>query len=270
MKIKKTHWFGILIGIIIIAVSVIFFYKEKIFWLLISIGVVAGGMPFVISTVRESEDDKKKEEMFLEFARNLVENVKSGTPISKSIINVQGKDYGVLTPYIDKLANQIALGIPVRQALEIFAAGTRSKGIIRAVDIIRQAENAGGSIESILDSVAKSVSETEKLKKERRVVVYEMVSQGYIIFFIFIFIMLIMQFKIIPMTAGVASFSGNNNKIDASTMSLPFLVLLIVQGLFIGLVIGKLSEGSIKAGVKHSFILMVLAVLISSGARAFF
>jgi hypothetical protein len=36
-----------------------------------------------------------------------------------------------------------------------------------------------------------------------------------------------------------------------------FLYLLVAQGFFAGLVIGKLGEGSIKAGVKHSFILMI-------------
>jgi hypothetical protein len=45
---------------------------------------------------------------------------------------------------------------------------------------------------------------------------------------------------------------------------------LIVQGFFAGLVIGKLSEGSIKAGVKHSFILVVLAMLINASAKVFF
>ena len=51
-------------------------------------------------------------------------------------------------------------------------------------------------------------------------------------------------------------------------MSCIFLYLILVQGFFTGFVIGKLSEGSIKAGVKHSFTLMFLAFLISAGANA--
>jgi len=41
-----------------------------------------------------------------------------------------------------------------------------------------------------------------------------------------------------------------------------------VQGFFAGLVIGKLSEGSTKAGLKHSFIMMALAYLMTTGVRA--
>jgi hypothetical protein len=37
----------------------------------------------------------------------------------------------------------------------------------------------------------------------------------------------------------------------------------------VGLVVGKLAEGKLKAGLKHSFILITIALLISTGARVF-
>ena len=48
-----------------------------------------------------------------------------------------------------------------------------------------------------------------------------------------------------------------------------FLILVLVQSLFTGLVVGKLSEGNIKSGIKHSAILIAAAYLIITGARAF-
>jgi len=215
--------------------------------------------------------------MFLEFSRNLVESVKAGTPISRSIINVQGKYYGALTPYIRKLGNQISIGIPVKDALKTFAYDVNSPSITRAVMLISEAEKAGGEIEKILSSVAKSVSEIETLKKERRAAIYNLVVQGYIIFFIFIVIMLVLQFKILPMTADLGNmqksefgFGGSTaNAMTPEEMASPFLYLLLTQGLFAGLVIGKLAEGSLKAGIKHSFIMMVMAYLITTGASAF-
>jgi hypothetical protein len=44
---------------------------------------------------------------------------------------------------------------------------------------------------------------------------------------------------------------------------------LVFQGFFAGLVIGKLSEGTVKSGLKHSIILVIIAILISTGARVF-
>jgi flagellar protein FlaJ len=204
-----------------------------------------------------------------------VESVKAGTPISRSIINLQNKYYGTLTPHIKKLINQISLGIPVKEALETFAKDVDSKVIRRAISLISEAEKAGGEIEGILESVAESVNEIEKLKKERLSAIYSLVVQGYIIFLVFIAIMLIMQFKILPMTSEISGMEGEfggfgSSAYTAEEIASPMLYLLLVQGLFTGFVIGKLAEGSLKAGIKHSFALIALSLLIYTGAKAFF
>jgi len=121
-----------------------------------------------------------------------------------------------------------------------------------------------------------------KLQKERRAAIYNLVVQGYIIFFIFIGIMLVMQFKVLPITAGIGDLGAvaqTARPVDSGTiggetnvaekMARPFLFLLLAQGLFTGFTIGKLAEGNIKAGIKHSFVLSISAFLISSGAGAF-
>jgi len=280
MALKKMHWFGIVAGLVLALFDVIFFYKNEkmLFFLLgIAFGVVA--LPFIIGLAIENKKEQKINEMFLEFSRNLAESVSAGTPISKGIINMRKKNYGVLDAHIKKLANQIELGVPVDKAMRTFSKEVDSRSIKRAIALIREAEKAGGEIDYILDSTAKSIYEIEKLKKERRSAIYGLIVQGYVIFFIFIGIILVMEFKIIPLTAGVGSFGGGVSSfigdpqdtpvIDPEQFTRPFLYLLLTQGLFVGLVIGKLTEGSIKKGIKHSFILMITAFLISSGARLF-
>jgi flagellar protein FlaJ len=221
--------------------------------------------------------------MFLEFTRNLAESVNTGTPVSKSIINMKNRNYGALTPNVIKLANQIELGIPLNTALRNFARDVDNVVISRAVALISEAEKAGGQIDYILESVAKSISEVEKLKKERKAAIYNLVVQGYIIFFIFIGIMLIMKFKILPITSEIGSIGnigsdlGSTGELGVSAgagfsvkeLSEPFLYLLLAQGFFAGLTIGKLAEGSIKKGIKHSFVLMAISFLITTGADVF-
>lgn len=290
MKLRRIHWMGIIAAIVGIVLDVVFFLNVfgiesmeanmSMFWFVAGICVMIGFLPFIIGAATETERDKEKEEMFLEFSRNLVESVRSGTPISKSIINVSNKDYGSLSPHVRKMANQIGLGLPVKDSLKIFANDLRNPVIGRAIDLMIEAEKAGGDIETILESVAKSVSEIENLKKQRTSAIYNLVVQGYIIFIIFIVIMLVMEFKIIPIVTGITGqmegsyFAGsvgtNITAIDAEALSMPFLILLVTEGIFSGLIIGAISEGNIKSGLKHSFILTVLAVLISTGARVLF
>jgi flagellar protein FlaJ len=254
------------------------------------IGIIIMFLPFVIQIVIDNKRNQEINDMFLEFSRNLAESVKTGTPVSKSIINLRARNYGPLSPYVAKLANQISLGIPVNKSLETFALEVNNPVISRAVTLIREAEKAGGEIDSILESSAKSIAEIDKLRKERKSSISTLIAQGYIIFFIFIAIMLIMEFRIMPITSALSDlniditnfdparaatqdFSNVNvdlNKKQDQTLISPFLGLLLVQGLFAGLIIGKISEGYIKAGVRHSFILMMSAFLISSGARLIF
>ncbi len=278
MKLKRIHWFGIITGLVIMLLSLLF-VNTKFFFFLLWFGVIVGAFPFVFTTVQNTKIAGEKEEMFLEFTRNLVESVKTGTPISKSIINMKKKPFGVLSKHVEKLANQIALGIPINTALQTFAKDLDNPTITKTISLIGQAEKAGGKIGEILESVAKAVAMADKLKKERKATISTLVVQGYIIFLVFIVIVLVMQFYIVPLISGIAGTTGLGGLGGATTtgggiapeeVSNAFLYLLLIQGLFSGLVIGKLAEGDIKAGVKHSFALMALSFMISAIANILF
>ena len=126
------------------------------------------------------------------------------------------------------------------------------------------------------EAVAEAVSLSDKLKKERRSAIQTLVIQGYIIFFVFLAIILIMQFYIIPLTEGISGQEGGLGLTDQcktddnSDFSTAFLFLLLSQGFFSGLTIGLLAEGNIKSGIKHSFSLMILSFLVSSAGNLFF
>jgi len=276
MEVKKTHWIGIVLSLTII-ISSLFLIGTDIFFFMIGIGILVGIAPFVFSIIHETRVDSEKEEMFLEFARNLVESVKTGTPISKSIINIKNKSYGVLSEHVEKLSNQISLGIPLNSALQVFSKDAKNKAISRALTLIGQAERAGGDIGEILESVAGAVNMSDKLKKERKAAISTLTVQGYIIFFVFMIIILVMQFKILPMISGISDIGGvegiglaEGRTIGQGEISNLFLYLLLIQGFFSGLTIGKLSEGNVKTGIKHSFALMLSSFLVSAGSNLFF
>lgn len=275
MEIKKVHWIGVGIALVIVITS-LFFMDSSFFFFMIGFGILIGVAPFVVSTVFETKTASEKEEMFLEFARNLVESVKTGTPISRSIINIKNKAYGSLSPHIEKLANQISLGIPLNIALKVFAKDVNNTSISRALTLIGQAERAGGDIGEILEAVAEAVRMSDKLKKERKATISTLVVQGYIIFFVFVIIILVMQYQILPMISGITQLGGiglegiaggGGDTTDQEELSFSFLYLLLVQGLFSGLTIGKLAEGNSKAGIKHSFALMLLSFMVSAIAK---
>ena len=285
MKLTTKHWIGIVFCIAMIVADIAFFSESKMFYFVLGIAVIVAILPFLTDFLTQVGREKEKEEMFLEFTRSLVSSVRAGNPISRSIIHMRGKNFGSLTPHTQKLADQIALGITVRQALQIFASDIGNNVINRSVALIIEAEESGGEIDKILESTAKSVSETEDVKKERRSSMYSLVVQGYIIFFIFLVIMMIVQYKFIPTLLATVAEAGAGGTLggiggglglpqsttpDIAFLGTLFLVMVIVQGFFCGLVIGKLSEGTIKSGIKHSAIISAMAYLLVTGMQAFF
>ena len=281
MKVRKPHFIGIGIAVLFIVVSALL-NETRFFLIIFGTGLIVGIAPFVVSLMKETRVAVEKQEMFREFARNLVEGVRTGTPISRCILNLGNKNYGELDIHVKKLIHQISLGIPLIFALQTFSMDVNNRVISRSLTLIGEAERAGGNIGVTLEAVVKAVTSLDKINKERKAAISSLISQGYIIFVVFLIIIIVMQFKILPLVSGVdlgsvggsssavggvsglagTSFGGGT-PISAQELSNSFLFLLLTQGFFSGLIIGKLAEGRVKSGVKHSFTLMILSFLVS-------
>ncbi|MDP2946893.1 MAG: type II secretion system F family protein [Nanoarchaeota archaeon] len=281
IKIKPKHIAGIVFGIIIIMLDFYFFFSfeegiiSRWFRPLIVFGIVSMGILFFLDFLNENNRQKELELKFLEFVRALVETVRGGVPIPRAIMQISNENYGSLTPYVKKLASQIEWGYPLHDALVIFSKNTNNVVIKKSIAIVIQAEKSGGDMGTVLQEITKSVVEIKKIKEERRTNAYTQIVQGYLIFFIFIVIMLVLYKFLLPKldtissdilsgigsTAmpGVSGLSGSSVKVDFAPI---FTGLVIVQGLFAGLMIGKFSEGSLKTGVKHSVIMVVLGYVV--------
>lgn len=274
LEFKKKYWVGITAGLILILFDIYLFLGKRWFWPCIIIAVSVGWSQFWIDYLKELKRQKEIELQFLEFMRNLVESVKSGISIPKSIIHVTKKDFGSLNPYLQKLSSQIELGIPIRKALVTFASDTKNSTIKRSVSIIVEAEQSGGDIRDILESVVQSVVNVKKIKEERKASAYSQIVQGYIVFYLFIAIMLALQLWLFPklsgltgtlqegLRGGLITRGGSDFNLDTV-----FFSLIMIQGFFAGIMIGKFSEGTLKNGLIHSLILMTTAALIITTAK---
>jgi len=282
IKIQTRHILFIILGAMIIIANFYFFFEKDSRWFkpLIIVGLIIIGSQFLIDFLRENKRQKELELKFLEFVRALVQTVKSGISVPKGILQVANEDYGALSPYIKKLAYQIEWGFPLHDALNTFSKDTNNSVIKKSVSIVTEAEKSGGNMGDVLQAVTDSVFSIKKIKEERRSSVYSQMVQGYIIFFVFIGIMLVLQIYLIPKIAvlgggatvglgtSVGGFiEGGAKPVSIAELDKTFVWLIVIQGLFTGLMIGKFTEGEFKMGVKHSFMLMVVGYLIISTVR---
>ena len=270
-KIKIRHIISLIIGLFILILDITFLIGTRWVYTVLIIGLSIAALPFFLDFLKENKKQKEIENMFLEFSRALVESVKSGIPIPQSIGIISKNDFGALSPYLKKLANQIEWGISIRQALTSLGKDTKNLTIQRAVAIVIQAEQSGGRMDDVLESVTKSIQSIKELKDERKSTIFSQTVEGYIVFYIFVIIMLVLQVKFLPkiqeMSAsisgtGVGGLLGDGAATTNLNMKLVLLELITIQGIFAGLMIGKFSEGKVIFGVKHSVILVISSLLI--------
>ncbi|MFH1332375.1 MAG: type II secretion system F family protein [archaeon] len=278
MKFKPSYMIGITVAVIVIALDILFVYNnpelKRWFYAFLVVGVSIGWSQFWYDFFKENERQKEIELKFLEFVRALVGTVRSGISVPQAIIHASKKDYGALTPYTSKLANQLDWGIPIHEALITFSNDTKNSVIKRSIAIVIEAEQSGGDMEDVLESVTNSVVQVKKVKAERKSSTYSQIIQGYIVFFVFIGIMLLLQVKLFPLLTNVSGslseglaasgmmggvFGSGGEDINLDKL---FFSLIMIQAFFAGIMVGKFSEGTIRQGLLHSLVLMTISALI--------
>ncbi len=288
LKFRSVYLAGMSVGLLVIILDFLLLFsftdpigpKSRFFYPLIIIGISVGWAHFWVDVLKEVKRQKRLQEMFLQFVRNLKTAVKSGISIPSSVIQASSKPYSELDPYIKKLANQIRIGIPIHTAFVTFANDTGNKMIKRVITIVIEAEASGGDISTVLEAVTESLASVKKLKEEQKSAVFSQVVQGYIVYFVFIAIMLVLQLKLFPkltelggegggqaLLGGSALGSMGGAAAGAVSLDRVFFMLILIQGFFAGIMIGKFSDGTIKQGLLHSLILVTLAALIVTTAK---
>ncbi len=300
MKFKRKYIFGIIVGILVLIIDIAVFLDTNWFVPFVVVAITIAWLQVWLDFFMENQKQREIETRFLDFVRNLTGAIKSGMPVSRAISHVSKIDYGALSPYVRKLGHQVEWSIPVHKVLLLFANSTRNDVIKRCIATVIEAEQSGGNMEDVLESITYSLIEIKKIKEQRRAGIQSQVLQSYIIFFIFMGVMIVIQNMLVPYligeggTQGLFGNTGSNlGLVTGSTStsapslvmdvpikfdSLPnfvitltrwfsslrgiFLMLTLIQGFFAGVIIGKLSEGDITSGLKHSLILMTLSFFI--------
>jgi flagellar protein FlaJ len=225
-------------------------------------GLIAVIPPVWILYVRYKVS-KEIEQQFIVFIKDLTESINSGMTLPMALEHCSKRNYMSLSSYINDLASQIDWGVPFRKAFKIFGKKTQSATIKRAVSTIIETYEIGGKISDTLNAISESLTTIDRIKKERAASVHAQIVTSYLIFFSFIFILVILQMFLIPALSpgeipGIATSPMKAQTPSIEMYSSWFINFIIVQGFFSGLATGKMAEGSIIAGFKHSILLIVI------------
>lgn len=197
--------------------------------------------------------------------RDIADAQRTGLSLPRAVTESSKRNYGPLTPELQKMAAKISWGIPFDQAMRSFTDTADTELNNRAAILILEAQRSGGVIEDIFDSAQKHVEDILALRKERLGQMKPYIWIIYAAFFIFLLVIVVLfNTFFYPMSEMYTEFQGNQftnlglNPQVLESYKILFLHMTMVEGLFSGLVAGKMGEGKAKSGLKHSSVMILI------------
>lgn len=240
--------------------------------------ILAGGamvvacLPLAIFAARRAHTIRLVEQRFPDLLRDLNESHSAGLTMAQSVRVAAKGDYGRLNPEIRRMANQVSWGTSFPEALRMFSERIDTPLIHRAVSLINKATEAGGNVKDVLAAAARDARELKTLEQERRggMVLYVIVI--YVAFGVFLAVVAALQGLLIPAVLSSTSAAagagsglsaiGINQALTVQDYHFIYYGVGLVQAAGSGIVAGVMSEGTVRAGLKHIVVLVGVTVVI--------
>lgn len=179
-----------------------------------------------------------------------------------------GKDR--LSKEMHKVQRELSWGEEVSLSLKKFANRVRSADVLKAMTLITRALRASGEISKVLRIAAEDALRRREIERERTTQIFVYVVIIYLSFLVFIAIIGILAVKFLPVMQGGGAGGAGGSAVGGMTLGGGFDVALfkrsffhgaVIQGFSSGLVAGKMGEGAVLSGLKHSIIMMIIAYI---------
>lgn len=296
---EKTLVLPIVIGAAIVTVSMLFVGDPGVVGNSLIIALFIAVIPYFVYRYSQYAWLKSIERQFPNFIRDLADSKRSGMTLESAIDLASRTNYGKLSGLIRTMSNKLSWGMPFMRVLEIFEKKVEDSPSIKEVlNIIKESYKSGGNVVATLDSAAKNMNMLREAEEQRRSVTNQHVMITYGIFFLFFGIIIMIIYILVPMMSSATSTAGSSElggmgftsfSNPCSTLVIPFpcglfgltcsmldvdpqsmacyyvalfFYVLIIQGIFSGLIAGQLGENSVIAGTKHSIIMASSAIFI--------
>jgi len=228
----------------------------------IIVAVLIAITPYGIDTTLQKRRVRRKETLYTEFLFKLSELMRGGLNPIKGVVELAKTDLAELTPHVRLSATLMSFGKGFDEAMRSMATSLKSTLISRYTDLIIQASYAGGSVADLILKCSEDMRSIIEIEREKEGNLSQYVFIFYFAQGIIVFIAYTLSTSLFPflVSTGTASILGKNELIGLDFRA-GFFHLIIINAFFGGLIIGKITEGEAKYGLKHSAILITASYI---------
>jgi flagellar protein FlaJ len=252
---KKIAWaVSGSLGVIICLTAVLLLRDNPLFDEYLLLAVVITVFPPAVLDYADYRWKRAIDKHLPDLFRSIVQAQKSGMTLPQALEEASKRDYGPLTKELKKMVAQMSWGVPFEGALQSFGKRVNTALVGRTIPLILESQRSGGKVEKVFEPLEKFVQTTLTFDNERKTQTRPYLAIIYVAFFVFLFT-IVMLFK--SFFVDMTDFStGQFTLMSPQEARSIFFHMSAIQGFFGGLVAGKMGEGTVGGGLKHSVILL--------------
>lgn len=191
--------------------------------------------------------------------RSIVQAQKTGMTLPQAVEEAAKRNYGGMTKELQKMVAQMSWGVPFEEALQSLGKRVDTELMRQTIPLILEAQRSGGKVERVFEPLEQFVQTTLTFDSERKTQTRPYLAIIYVAFFVFLFT-IVMLFKSFFVDAADFELTQFELMKPSEARSL-FFHMSAIQAFFGGLVAGKMGEGTVGGGLKHSVILLACGYL---------
>jgi flagellar protein FlaJ len=225
---------------------------------IIVFAVLIAIIPYSIDTYHQKRLQKRREIAYSEFLFKLSELMRGGIDPIRGVIDLSTTDLGAITDNVRGAASAMVLGHSFSDAMNDMAEALKSNLVTRYTALVVQAAYTGGAVADLLLRTSEDMRavigiEREKEGNLKQYVVIFYLAQGIIVMLTYI-----LSTSLLPMIQGMGmELLFGNAGVAEIDFERGFFHMIMLNALFGGIIIGQITEGEMKHGLKHSAILII-------------
>jgi len=198
--------------------------------------------------------------------RDVTESVRSGMTLPRALEEASQRDYGPVSKELERAISMFVLGAKFEDSLMFLAERLRRPVALRMCTVLVEAQQTGGKLLEVLSTSVDLFSSLNAYKEEQYTNMKPYMMTIYMAALTFLIISFIMLHQFLaPLAATKGSAAVTQSGLLAGVYDINYYASLLfwaslLESVFGGLVVGRIVDRDLAAGLRHSLILMVITL----------
>lgn len=199
--------------------------------------------------------------------RDVTESVRSGLTLPRALEEASERNYGPISKELERAVSMFILGARFEDSLMYLAERLKRPSALRLCTVLIEAHQTGGKLLEVLSTSVDLFSSLEEYREEQYTNMRPYMMTVYMATLTFLIISYIMLHQfLVPLYAARGGAGVTESGLLAGVLDTNYYASLlfwasILESIFGGLVVGKIADRNLAAGLRHSVILMIITIV---------